>query len=96
MLPELLNLWLKSTCRKFDGRHVKFAREARRCLLQNKHRSDTELTSNHNFRTVEITRRCMFCSLLIDETPLVLDCRNHANGLLSLLQHTRVCLEVNR
>jgi hypothetical protein len=27
MLPELFNQWLKPTCRKFDGRHVKFARE---------------------------------------------------------------------
>lgn len=85
MLPELLNWWPKSTCRKFDGRLVKFAREARRCLLQNKHRSDTEVTSNNIFRTVEITRRCIFGFFLIGETPLVLDCRNHANGLLSLL-----------
>jgi hypothetical protein len=29
MFLELFNWWLKSTstCRKFDGRHVKFARE---------------------------------------------------------------------
>lgn len=42
----LFNWWLKSTCRKFDGRHVKFAREPRRCLSQNEQYSNAVFSRN--------------------------------------------------